>query len=181
MILAGNRLKTGDPAPLLDAETLDGAAMRVPDDSWTLLSFLRYASCPMCNLRVRELMLATSELEGRGITWVAVFHSPRERLVRHFDAAAQRHIVADPRRLLYATYGIEQSWRGLFVSMFIPSFYTRFVRASVLGYWGGAIDASFRSMPADFLVSPDGVIRQLHYGKHLGDHLPLSALGVDPD
>jgi peroxiredoxin len=122
--------------------------------SWMLVSFLRYASCPMCNLRVRELTLATAELASHRIGWVAVFHSPRRRLERHVRGDALRHTIADPHRGLYALYGVGHSWSGLLMSMLVPSFYWRFLRASTLGYWGGAIDDSFHSMPADFLVSP---------------------------
>ncbi len=28
-------------------------------------------------------------------------------------------------------------------------------------------------MPADFLVGPDGRLLRVHYGKDIGDHLPL--------
>jgi hypothetical protein len=130
----------------------------------------------MCNLRVRELNLASAELESRQITWIAVFHSPVERLERHFGEEARRHIIADPRQELYARYGIQRSWLGMVLSMLVPSFYWRYLRATVLGYWGGAIDSSFHSMPADFLISPDGRIQLVHYGKHIGDHLALSAV-----
>ena len=41
------------------------------------------------------------------------------------------------------------------------------------------IDSSVRSMPADFLITPDGRIRFAHYGTHIGDHLALSAGTLD--
>ena len=164
-------LKPGDAAPSFETVALDRTAIRVPTaGSWTLISFLRYASCPMCNLRVRELALRTAELESHQVVWVAVFHSPPTRLERHLHGDARRHVVADPRRELYGLYGVGRSWWGMLVTMLVPSFYWRFLRASALGYWGGAIDDSFHSMPADFLVSPDGLIRLAHYGSHIGDH-----------
>jgi peroxiredoxin len=166
--------KAGDLAPGFETVALDGTRIQVPVSSWTLISFLRYASCPMCNLRVRELTRATAELESRQVTWIAVFHSPAERLERHFGGSARRHIVADPHKELYARYGIERSWWGMLITLLVPSFYWRFLRASALGYWGGAIDGGFHSMPADFLVSPDGLICRAHYGKHIGDHLHTS-------
>jgi hypothetical protein len=89
-------------------------------------------------------------------------------------ADTQAHVVADPGRELYARYGVGRSWRGLLMSMLVPSFYWRFLRATALGFWGGAVDDSMHTMPADFLVSPDGVIRLAHYGRHIGDHVPIS-------
>lgn len=170
-------LACGDAVPDFEAAALDGTVIRVPaEGSWTLISFLRYASCPMCNLRVRELTLGTTELASHGVAWVAVFHSPRRRLERHLRGAAPRHTVADPHRSLYGLYGVGHSWLGMVRSMLVPSFYWRFLRASALGYWGGAIDDSLHSMPADFLVSPDGRIRLAYYGRHIGDHLSISSV-----
>jgi peroxiredoxin Q/BCP len=172
-------LRPGDNAPVFQAVTLDGNAIQVPTGgSWILISFLRYASCPMCNLRVRELSRATAELAARNVTWVAVFHSPAARLGRHFRGDASRHIVADPGRRLYELFGVGRSWWGMVITMLAPSFYWRFVRASALGYWGGLIDDSFHSMPADFLVSPDGEILLARYGKHIGDHLDLDSIAA---
>jgi len=174
-----NPLQRGDNAPVFEAATLDGSAIQVPPgESWILISFLRYASCPMCNLRVRELSLATAELEAHNVTWVAVFHSPAARLGRHFHGDASHHIIADPGRRLYELFGVGRSWWGMVITMLAPSFYWRFVRASVLGYWGGLIDDSFHSMPADFLVSPNGEILLARYGKHIGDHLDLDSIAA---
>jgi hypothetical protein len=130
----------------------------------------------MCNLCVRELMLGTAELESHQVVWVAVFHSPPAQLERHLHSDAPRHVVADPGRELYELYGVGRSWLGMFLTMLVPSFYWRFLRASALGYWGGAIDDSFHSMPADFLVSPEGKIRLAHYGRHIGDHAQIHSI-----
>ena len=170
-------LGVGDAAPSFETVALDATTIQVPTvGSWTLISFLRYASCPMCNLRVRELVLRTAELESHRVTWVAVFHSPPKRLKRHLHGDALRHVVADPRRALYELYSVGRSWWGMLATLLVPSFYSRFLRASALGYWGGAIDDSFHSMPADFLVSPDGLIRLAHYGRHIGDHSPVPSV-----
>ena len=172
-----NTINPGDAAPHFEAAVLDGSRVRVPSmQSWTLISFLRYASCPMCNLRVRELALGSAELEGQGVTWLAVFHSPRRRLERFVHGEALRHVIADPSRVLYERYGVRRSWWGMLLTFLVPFFYWRFVKASVLGYWGGAIDVAFHSMPADFLVSPEGVVRLAHYGRHMGDHADVAAL-----
>jgi len=170
-------LKKGDSAPVFATISLSGRNVRVPTgESWTFVSFLRYASCPMCNLRVRELTGRNADLESRGITWIAVMHSPFKRLERHLRTDAREHAVADPRRELYELYGVGRSWIGVLKSMLLPSFYLRFVQASALGFWGGAIDDSFHSMPADFLVDPAGRIQLVHYGTHIGDHTRVSAV-----
>lgn len=170
-------VRPGDRSPRFEVSTVDGSYVRVPaGDSWTLISFLRYASCPMCNLRVRELSLSASELEAQGIKWLAVFHSPRERLEHHLGRDVLPHIMADPARSLYELYGVRRSWLGMLLTMLLPSFYWHYLRASALGHWGGAVDGSLHSMPADFLISPDGIIRLAHYGRHIGDHLSVASV-----
>jgi peroxiredoxin len=171
------RLTNAAPAPVVEATTLDGTHVRLPKaGEWTLLSFLRYASCPMCNLRVRELGHRREEFGAANVAWFAVFHSPERRLKRFMPADVWPHIVPDDGRTLYRTYGAERSWSGLLLSMLVPSFYWRFAKTLAYGYWGGAIDHAFHSMPADFLVSPDGFLRVARYGKHIGDHLDVSAV-----
>ncbi|HED19682.1 MAG TPA: redoxin domain-containing protein, partial [Gammaproteobacteria bacterium] len=41
----------------------------------TLLSFYRHAGCPPCNLRIRELMLASEKLVQYNVQLYAVFES----------------------------------------------------------------------------------------------------------
>jgi hypothetical protein len=39
--------------------------------------------------------------------------------------------------------------------------------------FGGGVDWQMGKMPADFLIGPDGVIRKVHYGRDIGDHLSV--------
>ena len=170
-----NPLVRGGTAPVFDTVALDGTLVSVPaSGAWTLLSFLRYASCPMCNLRVRELRLRDQELKSAGVTWLAVFHSPSRRLMRYFSTEVRSHVVADPGRVLYARFDVGYSWWRTLASVLVPTFFWRLLKATAFGYWGGAIDHSIHSMPADFLVSPTGAIRLVHYGRHIGDHVAVS-------
>ena len=170
-----NRLAAGAPAPTLTVTTLDGQHVRIPEKGrWTLLCFLRYASCPMCNLRVRELSRSATELESAGISWLAVFHSPEKRLEKHLPPATWSHVIPDNERRLSLQYRTRRSWAGMLFSVFVPSFYWRFAQTLRHGYWGGAVDHAFHSMPADFVVSPDGVIQLAHYGRHIGDHVSVA-------
>ena len=58
-----SRFTVGEMAPAMTAHALDGTALGIPASAdgalhWMLVSFLRYASCPMCNLRMREIARA---------------------------------------------------------------------------------------------------------------------------
>lgn len=181
--MSTTRLSVGDIAPPLSARSLTGTRIDVrgakTDAQATLVSFLRYASCPMCNLRMRELVRALPSLRTRSIDVVVVLHSPVERALTFTPPELHSHTIADPTRVLYRQFGAELSWLGIVRTMLTPSFYVAFVKAMAFGYWGGMIDGTFASMPADFLVSADGRIIACRYGAHLGDHLSIDkAIGV---
>jgi peroxiredoxin len=171
------QLQAGSQAPpLTGARDVGGNAvsLEVAAGTHVLLVFLRYASCPMCLLHVRELQQRYSELRQAGIEVIAVFHSPAVSLVRHAGRLGLPFpVVADPTFALYARYGVGSSWLGLTASAILPSFYAAYARAMRFGFWGGAIDGEVARMPADFLIFSDGTVRAAHYGRTIGDHLSL--------
>jgi peroxiredoxin len=168
-------LKPGDKAIPFSAETIEGKpiSLEMFTGKPLLLMFYRYASCPMCNLRIRDFAQHYPRLHERGLEVVAFFHSPARNIRRN---AGKRHlpfdIVADPKFKVYQSYGIETSWLRFFFSMFLPSFYADWIRAMRYGIWGG-VDWQMGKMPADFLIGPDGRILRTHYGREIGDHLAV--------
>ena len=46
-----------------------------------MLSFYRYASCPLCNLRVAQLIAQYPSLREQGLHLVAFFQSPRQSIL----------------------------------------------------------------------------------------------------
>lgn len=171
------RIEVGDRAPALDG-VIDTSGIPVSlDDSagkHLLLVFLRYASCPMCLLHVRDLGRRNREFSRAGVGVVVVFHSPAPRIEHHTRRLALPfRVVADPSFALYARYGVGSSWLGLAASVAMPSFYVAFAHAMVSGFWGGAVDGDVARMPADFLIGADGIVRAAHYGRDIGDHLSI--------
>ena len=47
------------------------------------LAFHRYASCPLCNLRIKEVIQRHKEFEDAGIQVIAVFQSSPETIAKH--------------------------------------------------------------------------------------------------
>jgi hypothetical protein len=56
--------------------------------------------------------------------------------------------------------------------MLLPSFYVDWIRSIRYGIWGG-VAWQMGKMPADFLIAPDGRVVKAHYGREIGDHLPV--------
>lgn len=172
------RLEPGSAAIPFRVTTLDGATISL--DSFAkkplLLMFFRYASCPMCNLRLLDLSRELPRLRAEGLEAVAFFHSS-ERRVRAAAGARKYplHVVADPTRAIYRAYGTEVSWLPLLLSTVRLRFYWDWMRAMRHGFWGG-LDLQLGQMPADFLIGPDGRVRHAHYGRDIGDHLPIEAI-----
>jgi len=169
------RLKTGDPAVPFSAETIEGKTISLEQFAGKplLLLFFRFASCPMCNLRLRDFAQHYPFLHERGLEVVALFHSPARSI--RANAGKQDypfHLVADPKFQVYRRYGVETSWPRFFLSMLLPGFFIDWIRSMRYGFWGG-VDWQMGKMPADFLIGPNGWIVKAHYGRNMGDHLSV--------
>ena len=172
------RLEPGQPAVPFTAQTIDGSAISLSQFAGTpvLLMFFRYASCPMCNLRLHDLAKEYASLRDRRLAVVAFFHSPTHAIRAH--AGGRQYpfpLVADPEFRVYRMYGVETSWPRLLLSIAKPSFYVSFFRSLVHGFWGG-MAWQMAKMPADFLVGPDGRLVAANYGRDIGDHLTVAQL-----
>jgi len=172
------RLESGQPAVPFTAQSIDGAgvSLRRFAGKPVLLTFLRFASCPMCNLHLHDLARDYAGLNARGLAVVAFFHSSASAIRAH--AGGRNYpfpLVADPEFRVYRMYGVETSWLRFLLSMASPRFYVSFVRSLLHRFWGG-IAWQMAKMPADFLVGPDGRLVVAHYGRDIGDHLTVARL-----
>jgi peroxiredoxin len=126
----------------------------------------------MCNLRLHDFAREYPRLQERGLEVVAFFHSSAPRIRAHAGGRYSFPLVADPEFRVYGSYGVETSWPRLLFSMARPSFYVDWLRSLRYRFWGG-IAWQMAKMPADFLIGPDGRIVTAHYGRDIGDHLPV--------
>lgn len=56
------------------------------------------------------------------------------------------------------------------LSMRVPALF----KAILLGFIPRRVQGRMSTMPADFLIRPDATKQTAHYGKDVGDHLPLA-------
>ena len=170
------KLTPGNPAVPFSTVDIDGHPVSLErfQGHPLLLMFFRYASCPMCNLRLHDFAKEYPRLQARGLSAVAFFHSSAASVKRNAGRRSSSFpLVPDPGQEIYRAYGVENSWAGFFKSMVLPSFYLDWIRSIRHGFWGGA-DLEMAKMPADFLVGPDGRLLLVHYGTDIGDHLSLT-------
>lgn len=167
----------GDMASPFQIEDMNGVAQTHAGDGNhpILLSFFRHAGCPMCNLRVHELIQERETLDNYGVKILAIFESPAKSIRR--DVGKQKPpfpIIPDPDRRLYKLYGVAPSWSG-FVRIFLSRPKRVFEAIFKKGFIPKFAEAT-PMMPAEFLIAPDGKIKLAYYGTDIGDHLPLSDL-----
>lgn len=169
------RLTVGNAAPSFNTkdflgQPVDLAALRGRP---VLLSFYRYASCPVCNLRMHSVIMAYPEWAERRLAVVSVFQSPAESIAGYVGQQdAPFPIVPDPTMALYKRFGVESHWGGL-VSMRVIG---AAMRAFRKGFLPGKVEGPMQRTPADFLIDAEGSIALAHYGTDIDDHIPLDTI-----
>lgn len=172
-----SRLAPGAEAPDFTAKTVDGEEVTLSSHRgkpvW--LAFFRYAMCPLCNFRIHQLIQVwPAQFAGRGFTMLGVFQSPPRKL----EGLVERHdppfkVIADPEMDLYAKYRLETRWGGAF---------GKDTREAMKGASGAGIpllkawDGPPHRVPADFLIAPDGSIREVFYGENIAQHIPFETV-----
>lgn len=174
------RHQPGDPVIPFIMPTLDGGGFDLAqlDGRRYLLSFLRFATCPFCNLRVHQLVTRFPEL-GDDFTIIAIFDASLADLQRHgADHQAPFPILADEGHVWHQAYGIEHSFIGMLKGMFgrLPTMLQGMGKGYIPWPIPWPIHRSLQVMPADFLVDENGIIRVAYYGKDEGDHIPFEEI-----
>lgn len=150
---------------------------------WLLLSFYRNAACAICNVRVHKLIGKHEEYRRKGLHMLAIFESPEANLRQYVGKQdAPFPIVGDPEARLYDLYGVETSMDKVTASMSNAVTQQRVQEAAAVGFQLTKEDGSnFYRLPADFLIDPDGVIREAFYSQIVGDHLDFALIDAHLD
>lgn len=163
----GTKLVAGQPFPSLQAKNIHGAEVGIPArEGWTHLQFRRFAGCPICNLHLQTFTARHQELVRAGIREVVVFHSSDLELLP-YQGRFPFDVLGDPNKILYEKYGVESSISALLS--------VKAVGASIKGLardkpaMDPAPNGGILGLPADFLISADGIVRAVHYGSHAYD------------
>lgn len=140
------------------------------------IGFFRHAGCPFCNLRVHFLQEKSEELKAKNLEMIFFFESPQRLLLTSSFHKEINPIplISDPEKIWYQTYGIENSAMKSAVSHL-----TTFIQTAVKAKMKGlpihmmAEKESISTMPAEFLLDENLIIRKVHYAKRLNDRLSL--------
>jgi len=173
------RLQENQTAPLFKVQDIKGETfdLAAPRDKPLVLAFFRYASCPLCNLRVHELIENYDYLKEK-VEILLIFQSPKEKIVQYVGKQnIPYRVFPDPQRVLYRLYGVESSWLG-FVKAWSVKIIRVFKAVIKERYLPGTVEGEIHRIPADFILDTNNMILKAYYGSDIGDHLPLEELKV---
>ena len=168
------RIKPGDQAVDFSAADYLHNEIRLNDyrKGKLLLSFYRYAGCPLCNLRMHTIINKFPEYSKAGLSIIAFLESPRESILRYIAKQGPPFpVIPDPDLRIYKMYGVEHS----ILKYLRGAFSIKLVRALIKGFMPGKMEGIITLAPADFLIENNVVIKA-HYGKDISDHMPLEEI-----
>ena len=144
-----------------------------------MISFYRYASCPLCNLRIHELKEKYEYFKGKKLSILAFFQSPKESILEFVGKLdAPFPIIADPERNIYKKFGVEESNYKKFLKGLLQK--DKFRKAAKLlrplNLGKGKPEGSRYLVPADFLIDKNLIIQKVYYGKDISDHIPINEI-----
>lgn len=171
-----NSLKNNDKAIAFKLNDYLGNEINLSNykDQKILLSFFRGASCPFCNMRLRELIKRQPDFEAKGIKIITFFASSTEDISEY--AGKQKPlfpIIPDPNLEVYEKYGIEQSKSGMYKAMMKP---LKMMKMMTSGFFNMKASKDKPIVPADFLIDENQNIYKAYYGKDFGDHMSIDEI-----
>ncbi len=139
-----------------------------------MLSFYRYASCPLCNLRVHELIQQYPAFKEKDLEMLAIFQSPKSSIKEYVGKQdAPFPILPDPEQKLYHLYGVNGDWSKFVKGLIQPK---KLFATLQNGFLPGKIENDMNMIPADFLIDEQGMIHTAYYGKDASDHLSIKVI-----
>ncbi|GCC51307.1 alkyl hydroperoxide reductase [Chryseotalea sanaruensis] len=172
------RLTENQSAPLFSATDVYGqeANLNALGGKSVYLAFERNAGCPVCNFRTHELLKQADFFTTNNITVLMIYESSVEAMKDHLgENSYPFQFIADPQNKLYNLYGVERSFikvmRGLFNGLL-----NKVTEGNKLFSKPMKQDGHLDRIPAEFIIDKNGKIKLAHYGKFVGDHVPIEQL-----
>lgn len=145
-------------------------------DKRVFVGFFRHAGCPFCNLRVHTLTRAYGDLKAKGLEMIFFFESKKEVLLRSIfhKEVSPIPLISDPTKKWYSTYGLEPSAMISAKSHITALVQTAFkAKMNGLPVHGMADGESINTIPAEFLLDRNLIVKKVHYSQGLNDRLSM--------
>jgi thioredoxin-dependent peroxiredoxin len=175
------KLESNQSAPVFAIPDIYGRQVNLQDfqNKKILIGFFRHAGCPFCNLRVHALTKVHEEMKSKGLEMIFFFESKSTVLLRSsfHTGVSPIPLIADPEKIWYSRYGLEPSLAKASISH-LTSFVQTAFKASALKLPIHAMKTgeSFNTMPAEFLIDENLVIKEVYYSDRLNDRLDIGKI-----
>ncbi len=160
----------GDNAPEFSFTDHTGAEYTYPADFSSgklALFFLRHLGCPLCKDKLEELKTAWPDFKEKSITLAVVVQSTPKRVSGYAERVGFPFLlVPDREKRLYELFGLR---KGGVREYMAPSVMGATIRATFKGHMHGRFEGDEFQVPGAFLLSPDGKVVHVHYGKNVSD------------
>jgi hypothetical protein len=170
------RIRGGERFPFIAATGLRGAWVCVPDGrpGYLHVQFSRFAGCPIGSSHLRAFVERHEEIEWAGIREVVVLRSEdKEVEARHHSLPFD--VIGDPDGFFHEHCGVSSSWSALWNFDALDSIFGG-IRAKDRRFYRWAFTKAWFALPADFLLSGDGIVKAVRYGRHAGDQWSVDDL-----
>ncbi len=168
-------LQTGQIAPNFIFKDINGSEVSLLQNKYNFVSFHRFAACPFCVLRTRELINAYPQFEQNNIEIISIWPSSKNNMLKYVGTEnAPFSMIADNKKELFEKYHVIHSSGLSAIKLMLHPL--QILRAIKGKYRNMEVDANPNLLPAEFLVSPQGKILFTYYGKHFGDHADIQQI-----
>ena len=171
------QIVTGDTAPQFSLPAIDGSTFNMADmkGKRVILTFFRFSTCPLCNMRIRRIVQRWNEFSQDAVM-VAVFDAKvgelQKRMKKH-DAPFV--VVADETYEQFNKNGVKKSFfKFMWGALRSP---LTLLQATLRGYVPLTLSISkLSTIPVDILIDEEGKVVEAHYCKDTADHLTLDRM-----
>ena len=163
------QLLANQPAPDINTTSISGRPVVLESlrGSKVLIKFHRFSGCPVARHQIDDLLEHQGELDAANVKTIVFLHSTAAKVSPNFQEVPGLHIVADPGKTYYRKYQSRFSWAKLFSARSWVATFAAFGHRYLpqpTRFGGGIV-----GVPSDFIVDENGIVVDLHYGKHFGD------------
>jgi peroxiredoxin len=132
-----------------------------------LVKFHRFSGCPVARRQIDEYLSRQKDLNAASVETIIFLHNSPDKINPDYEQVPGLHVIADKQKKFYHLFGSQ----FLFSKLFSPASWIATFRSFIKGYYPrfNLFEGGIIGIPSDFLINEDGVIIDLHYGKHFGD------------
>jgi len=172
------KLTINQQAPDFSTTDVSGNAIHLKkfNGQKVYVAFERNAGCPVCNLHTHQLLKQAESFSRKNMAVLMIYESTPEKMKEYLgDEQYPFHFIADPQNELYKKYYVEQSLGKMMKSMF-HGIMTKAMQGKKLFKSNISQDGHTTTIPSEFIIDENGKLSKVHYGRFVGDHLPIQEL-----